>query len=89
VARALATEPHPFVRERLLRAIPELGDPTRGAALLLQTPLDADWRALRAVARGLGELRASQAQAWLHDLLDHPCYDVAEQASWALGRLGL
>lgn len=89
VQRALATEPEPFVRERLLRAIPELGDPTRGAALLLQTPLDSDWHALRAAARGLGELRAAQAQAWLRDLLDHPCYDVAEQAAWALGRLGL
>ncbi len=87
IERALATEPEPFVRERLLRAIPELGDPARGAALLLGVPLDGDWRALRAAARGLGELRAAQAQAWLRGLLDHPCYDVAEQASWALGRL--
>jgi HEAT repeat protein len=89
IERALATEPEPFVRERLLRALPELGDPARGAALLLGVPLGGDWRALRAAARGLGELRAAQAQAWLRGLLDHPCYDVAEQASWALGRLDL
>jgi HEAT repeat protein len=77
------------VRCRALAGLAQLGCRSVAAvAVLIAGTRDADWRIRQAAARGLGDLKATEAAEHLHRLSDDPRNAVRSAAKAALASLG-